>query len=182
LALILDQLQMDHRNMRLLLGILEEQANLYSAGTTPDFDLMEQILDYTLHYPNLIHHPREDLLFRRILARDPDSALAIGDLTADHAQLANLAQRFAAALHNVARDAELPREWFENLVRDYIAKTRQHMEGEERNLFPRLVATLGDSDWAELDGLVAQGRDPLFGSEIERHYLRLHRRILQTSI
>jgi hemerythrin-like domain-containing protein len=76
----------------------------------------------------------------------------------------------------------LPREWFDNLVRDYIGKTRRHMEAEERNLFPRLLATLEDSDWAELDGLVAEGRDPLFGSEIERHCLRLHRRILQTSI
>jgi hemerythrin-like domain-containing protein len=182
MALIIDQLQMDHRNMRLLLGILEEQVDLYSTGSTPDFDLMEQIIDYTLHYPSLIHHPREDLLFRRLLARDPDSALVIGDLIEDHAQLAKLAQRFAAALHNVARDAELPREWFDNLVRDYLAKTRRHMEAEEHNLFPRLLATLEDSDWAELDGLVAEGRDPLFGSEIERHYLRLHRRILQTSI
>jgi hemerythrin-like domain-containing protein len=182
LALIIDQLQIDHRNMRLLLGILEEQVDLYSTGSTPDFDLMEQIIDYTLHYPNLIHHPREDLLFRRLLARDPDSALVIGDLIEDHAQLAKLAQRFAAALHNVARDAELPREWFENLVRDYVGKTRQHMEAEERNVFPRLLATLEDSDWATLDALVTAGKDPLFGSEIERHYLRLNQRILQTSI
>jgi hemerythrin-like domain-containing protein len=182
MALIIDQLQMDHRNMRLLLGILEEQLDLYRAGSPPDFDLMEQIIEYTLHYPSLIHHPREDLLFRRLLARDPGSRLVIGDLIADHAELAQLVQRLAAAVHNVARDVELPREWFENLVRDYIAKTRQHMDAEERGLFPRLLAALADSDWAELDGLVAQGRDPLFGSEVEKHYLRLHRRILQTSI
>ncbi|NJO33054.1 MAG: hypothetical protein HC869_07760 [Rhodospirillales bacterium] len=147
MARIIDQLQMDHRNMRLLLGILEEQLDLYSAGSPPDFDLIEQIIDYTLHYPSLIHHPREDLLFRRLLARDPGSRPVIGDLIADHAELAKLVQRLAAAVHNIARDVELPREWFENLVRDYVAKTRQHMEAEERSLFPRLLATLDNSDW-----------------------------------
>jgi hypothetical protein len=39
---------------------------------------------------------------------------------------------------------------------------------------------LQDSDWESLDDLVATGTGPLFGSEIEKHYLRLHRRILQT--
>ncbi|MGD9741079.1 MAG: hemerythrin domain-containing protein [Dongiaceae bacterium] len=181
-TLIIDQLQLDHRNMRLLLEIIEEQVDLYGAGTTPDFELMEQIIDYTLHYPNLIHHPREDLLFRRLLADDPDSARFIGDLVEDHVELAALTQRFAAALHNVARDVELPREWFETLVRNYIAMTRRHMEAEERSLFPRLLATLQDSDWASLDHLVTTDASPLFGSEVEKHYLRLHRRILQTGI
>ncbi len=180
MTLIIDQLQLDHRNMRLLLEILEEQVDLYGAGTTPDFELMEQIIDYTLHYPNLIHHPREDLLFRRLLADDPDSARFIGDLIEDHAALATLTQRFAAALHNVARDVELPREWFETLVRNYIAATRRHMETEEHSLFPRLLATLQDSDWESLNELVATDTGPLFGSEIEKHYHRLHRRILQT--
>jgi hemerythrin-like domain-containing protein len=182
LALIIDQLQVDHRNMRLLLGILEEQVDLYTAGTTPDFDLMEQIIDYTLHYPSLIHHPREDLLFRQLLARDPESRSVIGNLIEDHAELAKLVQRFAAAVHNVSRDVELPREWFDKLAHDYIAKTRQHMEAEERNLFPRLLVTFQDSDWATLDELVATGEDLLFGGEIERYYLRLHERIMQTSI
>ena len=60
--------------------------------------------------------------------------------------------------------------------------TRRHMEEEERSLFPRLLATFQDSDWASFDELVATDTGPLFGSAIEKHYLRLHRRILQTSI
>jgi hemerythrin-like domain-containing protein len=156
--------------------------DVYSADGVADFDLMKQIIDHTLHYPSLINHPREDLLFRRLLARDPASKLAIGDLIKEHDELAQLAQRFAAALHNVARDVELPRQCFESLARNYIATTRQHMATEEQSLFPRLLATLQDSDWAELNALVAAGYDPLFGGNMEKHYLDLHRRIMKTSI
>jgi hemerythrin-like domain-containing protein len=70
---ILDHLQVDHRNMRQLLRILEEEIDAYNVGRPGDFDLMKQILEYTLHYPNLIHHPREEMLFRRLLERDPAS-------------------------------------------------------------------------------------------------------------
>jgi hemerythrin-like domain-containing protein len=178
---VIDLLQIDHRNMRQLLRVLEEEIDIYGAGGVADFDLMRQIIDYTLHYPDLIHHPREDLLFRRLLARDPASRPLIGDLAKEHDELAQLTQRFAAALHNVARNVELPRDWFDNLARGYIATLRQHMATEEKTLFPRVMAVFEDSDWAELDALAATGYDPLFGSSIEKHYLDLHGRIMQTS-
>ena len=176
---IIDLLQIDHRNMRQLLRVLEEEIDIYSAAGVADFDLMRQIIDYTLHYPDLIHHPREDLLFRRLLARNPASRPLIGDLAGEHDQLAQLMQRFAAALHNVARNVELPRDWFDNLARGYIATLRQHMATEERTLFPRVMAVFEGNDWAELDAFAMAGYDPLFGSSIEKHYLDLHGRILQ---
>jgi hemerythrin-like domain-containing protein len=178
---VIDQLRLDHRNMLQLLRVLEEELDAISAGGVADFDLMKQIIDYSLHYPGLIHHPREDLLFRRLLARDPAAMLLVGDLTKEHDELMQLTQRFAAALHNIVHDAELPRAWFESLSRGYVATLRRHMAKEEETLFPRLLATLADSDWAELDAMVVTGYDPLFGSSIEKHYHDLHRRIMQTS-
>jgi len=179
---ILDQLQIDHRNMRQLLRTLEEQIDAYGAGEPADFDFMRQIVDYLLHYPTLIHHPREDLLFRRLLARHPAAGAAIGDLVGEHVKLAQLAQRFAAALRNVAADAELPRAWFEGLARDLIATTERHMAAEEKELFPMLLARLEDADWAELDAHVTAENDPLFGSSIEKHFLSLHQRVMRARL
>jgi len=175
---ILDQLQIDHRNMRQLLWTLEEQIDAYRAGAAADFDLMRQIVDYLLHYPTLIHHPREDLLFRRLLARRPAAGAVIGDLVGEHVRLAQLAQRFAAAVHNVAADAELPRAWFEALARDLVTTTERHMAAEEKELFPMLLAWLEDGDWGELDAHVTAKNDPLFGSSIENHFLSLHQRVV----
>ena len=108
----LAHLQIDHRNMRQLLRVLEEELQAHASRGSADFDLMKQILAYTLHYPNLIHHPREEALFRRLLERDPASKAMVGDLTREHEDLARLTHRFAAALHNVAHDVELPRALF----------------------------------------------------------------------
>lgn len=179
---ILDHLQLDHRNMRQLLRILEEEIAAYNAGKPGDFDLMKQILEYTLHYPNLIHHPREEMLFRRLLERDPASEGLVGDLTNEHEELARLTHRFAAALHNVSHDVEVPRALFTKVAEDYLTRSREHMETEEQKFFPRLMVVFGDEDWADFNGLATRGYDPLFGTSIEAHYKRLHQRILNTAI
>jgi hemerythrin-like domain-containing protein len=171
---ILEQLQIDHRNLRQLLRVLEEEME----AVHQDFDLMRQIVDYTLNYPDLIHHPREEILFRRLLERDPAAKAIVGDLTAEHRELARLTQRFAAALHNVEQDVEVPRALFHKLADDYITRSRQHMELEEAWFFPRLLAVLDDADWREFDRLT-ETYDPLFGNAVERHYRALHERIVK---
>jgi hemerythrin-like domain-containing protein len=173
---ILEQLQIDHRNMRQLLRVLEEEME----AEHQDFDLMRQIVDYSLNYPDLIHHPREERLLRRLLERDPVSKTVLGGLTADHEALAELTQRFAAALHNVAHDVEVPRAWFRKLADDYILRTREHMELEETRFFPRLLAVFDDEDWREFDGHT-KIYDPLFGNAVERHYRALHERIMKVA-
>jgi hemerythrin-like domain-containing protein len=179
---ILDHLQIDHRNMRQLLRILEEEIEAYNSRGSGDFDLMKQILEYTLHYPNLIHHPREEMLFRRLVERDPASKGLVGDLTKDHEELARLTHRFAAALHNVAHDVELPRALFIKVADEYITRSREHMDSEEHDFFPRLVAVFRDEDWEDFNGPATRGHDPLFGTSIETHYKALHQRILNTVV
>lgn len=179
---ILDYLQVDHRNMRQLLRILDEELQAYETRGSADFDLMKQIMEYTLHYPSLIHHPREEMLFRRLLERDSPSKALVGDLTREHEELARLTHRFAAALHNVAHDVELPRALFTKLADEYVMRSRHHMETEEKKFFPRLLAVFSDEDWADFDGLVARGYDPLFGTTIEKYYKTLHQRILSVAV
>lgn len=179
---ILAHLQIDHRNMRQLLRVLEAELVVYETRGSADFDLMKQTLEYTLHYPNLIHHPREEALFRRLLERDPASKAMVGDLTKEHEELARLTHRFAAALHNVAHDVELPRALFNKLADEYVDRSKHHMETEEKAFFPRLMAVFSEQDWADFDGLAKRSYDPLFGTTIENYYKTLHQRILSSAV
>jgi hemerythrin-like domain-containing protein len=165
---LLDDLQRDHRNMRALLDIIEEELGVLQSGRAPDFDLLAMIMEYTLNYPQIIHHPH--------------ATAGIDDLIQEHAKLAELTQRFAAAIANVARGIELQREWFDVLAREYLARNRAHMEREEHDLFPRALAALTDEDWAQLDDKRGTNGDPIFGEKVAAAYEHLYQRILQLHI
>lgn len=176
---VIEQLSRDHRNMRLLLDIIEEETNAYRGGGVLDFDLLRMIADYILHYPNLIHHPKEDLVFERLIVRDPEAKTLIGDLVEEHRRLSELTRRFASAISNAARDVELPREWLDALTREYLLANRTHMQTEEKHFLPRAMAMLADEDWAAIDKRVTRTDDPVFGEKVADAYLLLHERILK---
>jgi hemerythrin-like domain-containing protein len=176
---VIEQLGRDHCNMRLLLDIIEEETNAYREGNVPDFDLLRMIADYTLHYPDLIHHPKEDLVFERLIIRDPEAKTFIGDLVGEHRRLSALTRRFAAAIDTAARDVELPRQWFDALAMEYLQANRMHMQIEEEHFLPRAMAMLTDEDWAAIDERVTRTDDPVFGERVADPYLSLHERILK---
>ncbi len=176
---VIDQLGRDHRNLSLLLDIVEEEMNAYQADRVPDFDLLRMIAEYTLHYPDLVHHPREDVVFERLVMRDPGSKPVIGDLVEEHRRLGELTRRFAAAINNVARDLALPRKWLDSLTREYLQANRLHMQAEEEHFLPRAMAVLTEEDWAAIDERLAHTDDPVFGEKVADAYLFLHERILR---
>ncbi|MBL8707824.1 MAG: hemerythrin domain-containing protein, partial [Rhodospirillaceae bacterium] len=105
------RLQLDHRNMSRLLSHLRDSFEDYRAGGALDIDLLGAIMEYSLNYPDLCHHPLENRIYRRMAERDPAAAGKIGDLLKEHAHLGELTRKLAAALRNLARDSEIPRAW-----------------------------------------------------------------------
>ena len=63
---VLAQLREDHRNMAILLALLERQAELIAGGEEPDYDLSHDVLRYMTSYPDAVHHPREDRIYLRL--------------------------------------------------------------------------------------------------------------------
>jgi hemerythrin-like domain-containing protein len=136
-------------------------------------------MEYTLHYQDLCHHPKEELIFRKLVTRSPAWLAAVEVVRDEHRRLAEIVRRCAAAVHSVLLDAALPREWFECIVQEYISLLRHHMEEEERELFPRAMYCLTESDWREIDAAIHQPGGELSDDKLEHHYHQLQRRILQ---
>ena len=179
---VIDRLGRDHRNMRVVLELLEESLGAHAWGEPADLELLGLIADYMLDYPDRVHHPLEELLHERLAERDPAAAEALGGLVEEHARLAQLNRRLAAALDGLGHDAELPRDWLAELVQQVLSANRQHMQAEERTLFPRLLARLGDADWAAIEARAGRVDDPVFGERRAAPYLVLHERILRMRV
>jgi len=177
MARLIEELRRDHGNMTRLLDVLEGQVAAFH-GSAPDYDLIQSIVEYCLTYPDLCHHPQEDAVYKRLAARDPMSAAEVGDILAEHAELGELTRRLAAMLHNIVQEANVPRELFEALARDFIASYRRHIAREDNEFFPRALKALNEADWTALEA-AAPVPDLLFGERVAERYRALYDRILR---
>ncbi len=175
---ILDDLREDHRNLARLWDLLGRELKVFKDGGHPDYDLVETILDYCLNYPDLCHHPKEDLIYEKLVERDPAAAKTIGDLKKEHEKLASLTWRFSTAVSNVLEDEQLPRDWFMDIANDFLSFSRNHMQMEEVLFFPAARKCLTAKDWAELEASVENVNDPLFGEDKQEKYESLFREIM----
>ena len=55
---VLDMLKREHKTISRLLTSLEGQVDLFEKAEHPDYELMKEIIDYFLTYPDLCHHPK----------------------------------------------------------------------------------------------------------------------------
>ena len=174
----LDLLQEEHRRMVKLLSILDREVRAFGDGAPVDFDLVSSILDYNLHFPDACHHPKEDVVFRRLCERNPEAGAAVGDLAQEHGELHRLTSRFAVAVENVLADQTLPRDWFSEIAGEYLRFMRRHMQMEEVVFFPAARRALTAEDWKAVDAQVFDKNDPVFDDQADERYESLRQAIL----
>ena len=175
---VLDVLRQEHTNIATLLRTLEWQVTEFESGNQPDYDVIGATLDYFLSFPDVYHHPKEELLFSKLRDRDPGAANRIGDLRIAHQELAARARKFATALRAVLAEAEMPREALIRWSRGFIDLQRQHIDMEESTFFPTAEKALTAKDWTDLTALIKREDDPLFDEEVDQRFEQLRKTIL----
>jgi hemerythrin-like domain-containing protein len=176
---MIEILREEHRNIEKLLLVLEQELSVFARRERPDYEVMRAVIDYFQDYPDRCHHPKEDLIFARLQARDPDTAAGIGDLEGEHKQGTERLYRLARTLDSILTDHDLRRETFDTVVRDFIDSERQHIAMEEHRLFPAALRTLRQEDWAAIEARLNDAGDPLFATPVEAKFNALRQRILQ---
>ena len=176
---IIEILLEEHRNIEKLLLVLEQELEVFARSERPDYEILQAIIQYFQDYPESCHHPKEDMVFKKLKVRDPAAAKRIGDVEAEHQVETNRLLRFAQAVADILADREFLRQAFHNVVHDFIEHQRQHMDKEERLLFPAAVQGLRPDDWAEIDARLNDLKDPLFNGAIETKFQALQRTILR---
>ncbi len=168
-------LRQEHANMTLLLDLLERQIAALRQEEDADFVLIGGIVDYFLTYPDLMHHPKEDILFHRLRELDPPAAEKASGLVSGHEALGLLARSLARAMvDHLLQETDESRLWLCGLGQDFIDKNRHHMAGEEQDFFPAALRTLSEEDWAALGSKISTREDPLFGGVVESRFQSLH--------
>jgi hemerythrin-like domain-containing protein len=176
---IVEVLRQEHRNIERVLRILEQELNVFDHGDRPNYDVVLAAIEYFKDYPDSCHHPKEDMIFAKLRARDITAMENIGDLEAEHREGAKRLRKVAQIVEAVLSDQDLMRTTATDVIRDFIEHERLHMAMEERVVFPAALKTLRASDWAEIALRLADREDPLSQPVLEEKFNMLRRKIVE---
>ncbi len=176
---IIDVLQDEHRGIEKLLRVLEQELSIFARCERPDYEIVQTIISYFQDYPTRCHHPKEGLIFDKLKRRDPGTARMIGDFEAEHREEAERLTNFAQLVESIRTDHDLARRVFIAAARDFIDYQRQHIEREERLLFPAAAKALQSEDWAGIERQMNDQTDPLFNGKIDEKFRSMREGVLQ---
>lgn len=166
----------EHVNFARLLDLLEKQVVAFHQGERPNYDLMLDIVYYLRHYADEVHHLQEDIVFTRLLERDPNMKPQIDRLRQEHRVIGAAGEQLLKHLDEVVGGALEPRSIVEAAAATYFVYYRQHLAAEDKEVIPRAAQLLTPDDWAAVVA-VSTRPDPLFGEDIEARFRKLRRHI-----
>jgi len=175
---LMKALRAEHRHMATVMQLFSEQLSAIEGGELVDTHVVYEIMDYMVTWPDRFHHPREDLIYARVAEVDARIADDVDSLQRDHDQTG---ERGRSVLRDIERwrRGEVSGTAVVKSGRVYIDHIYEHMNLEEKLVFPRIEATLTLQDWRELaenDELRAVG-DSVFGPRVQREFRNMTRKL-----
>jgi hemerythrin-like domain-containing protein len=175
---LMKALRAEHRHMATVMQLFSEQLSAIEGGELVDTHVVYEIMDYMVTWPDRFHHPREDLIYSRIAEVDARIADDVDSLQRDHD---HNGERGRGLLRDIEswRRGEVSGTVVVKSGRAYIDHIYEHMNLEEKLVFPRIEATLTLQDWRELaenDELRAVSAS-IFGPRVQREFRNMTRKL-----
>ncbi|WP_320822244.1 hemerythrin domain-containing protein [Reinekea sp.] len=149
---ILQKLNADHKSIAKVLYCLRAQIKGYDdPEIEPNIGQIMDILDYICTVPERWHHPVEDIVFTRLLEKNPPHPEQIRAILAEHAELERLTQELKTAFERVAMDIAVPVSLLYRTATVYLSRQMLHLDAEESVLFPMAEEYLDDNDWSDVE-------------------------------
>ena len=175
---ILDKLHTDHKNFIKLLNFLEKQLEILKNCGRSDFELTLDAIRYMKEYPDLIHHPLENVVFKYFLEHHKEVYDELTALLHEHEEMPALTERLLEMLQNTLSGVPQERERLCSYLKEYITKQVEHMNREEAQVYPVINSTLTDKEWSEIKSDLENVDDPLFGENIKKSYQALLQKVV----
>ncbi len=171
------ELRADHRNMVLLLDLLDSETQRMAELSDADYELVREILSYMMEYSDVVHHPKEDLLYGYLKTRYADIDDSLEKIEADHAALAATTSKICGAIPAQPARSTAELQSLTSAMVAYSRELRNHMFWEEKTLFSLADETADDGGWATMLGGHDLPDDPLFGRKVRKRFRKLFNHI-----
>lgn len=169
----------EHRNLMRVVNTFDAVLRSVESGGTPDFALLEAIVEYLRTFTDRHHHPKEDrFLFAALRDRSADAHAILDELEAEHGQCYAATEALGAALEAYRFGVPDGRQRFAEAAKSYRNLQLRHLQKEEGIVIPMARAALTPEDWERIDVAFADNRDPLFSPEAQEDARSLYSRIV----
>src|ERR1700749_4903833 len=141
-----------HRNMERVLMLMRFQLDsLRQQNHASAYILLGNAIGYMHRYPNLVHHPVEDLICAKLAHKLPETSALCLRIREQHLAFTSAETALLKDIH-VARDNE-GRGWrgIQEQGVAYCVAHANHIRREETELFPQALRALKGADWDEID-------------------------------
>ncbi len=175
---IMAALRAEHKHIARVMQVFAQQLDAVDAGELVDTHILYETMDYMVVWPDRFHHPREDLVYSRVAEVDASAADNVDTLQREHDLMAVKGQKLLADIERW-RQGSITGDTVVKEGRDYVEKMYEHMNVEEKLVFPQIESALSLADWREIavdDQLKAAG-DPVFGGRVDREFRNLARKL-----
>jgi hemerythrin-like domain-containing protein len=178
---VINTLRREHANMRSVLVLIGQELDKLDRDDEPNYVLLANALYYMRKFPSLVHHPKEDMIFKRLAAADEGYKAEVEKVRKQHNDIYELEDWLVELALNTPKRGSTAATRLREFGRRYLQTQREHSETEERVLFPRALQVLSDKDWAAMERESQQIDDPVFGEHSGERYQLLYDHIMRES-
>jgi hemerythrin-like domain-containing protein len=178
-AQIITKIRDEHKYCRILMSTLKDQLNKYSIGKTADYDVMLEILNYMVEYPDKFNHPAKLKLLDLIMEKEPENSdLAL--LQSEKNQIETRAFEVVRALKAIIKEESILREeQLKIFSKDFVELIESHISVESQQLLPKAKELLSDQEFIALEESLSHEDDHDFFTLIETRYKSLNAILLK---
>ena len=171
---IIEKLHQDHIHVAKLLDLYDKQLQILMKGGNPNYIIMRDIMKYMKCYPDVVHHPLEEIIFEKIENKDKVLDENIEKLCKQHSEIDNIGEELYNKLSTIAAGVVTSLDDFKKWSEKYLELMRSHMDLEEGKVFPKIRELFTEVDWEDIDLELSKQHDPIFGARIEAQYEYLY--------
>jgi len=175
---IIDKLHKDHINFIKLLEFLENQQHLLLECKRTDLEAMLDAIRYMKEYPDFVHHPLENVVFKYFLEHHDEVHNELENLLHEHDELPKLTDKLMEMLQCALSGTPQERKELCNCLKDYISIQKEHMNREESLVYPTINTVLNDDEWSSISSELEFVKDPLFGDRVKKSYHDLLNKVI----
>ena len=171
----------EHGYIGRVVAVLRKQKDEMAEGNAPDYTLMQDIIDYLIDFPDVIHHKKEDLVFAKLIDIDSRLDSLVREIEQEHRLISQKGHELCTLLEDIVLETVVARDQVVELLNEYIDLYINHMSKEEQELFSIAAKTLTEKDWKILSAALPSAEDPVFGKQQKKRYAALYESIIEAS-